>query len=37
MLRRCIILKMYNGYGHAVFDEAPDFKESMLEFLRNMS
>ena len=28
------VLKMYNGYGHAVFDEAPDFKESMLEFLK---
>lgn len=30
------ILKMYSGYGHAVFDEAPDFKESMLGFLRKV-
>lgn len=26
-------IRMYDGYGHAVFDEAPDFKESVLKFL----
>ena len=25
---------MYDGYGHAVYDTAPDFKERALEFLR---
>ncbi len=25
---------MYDGYGHAVYDTAPDFKERMLEFLK---
>ncbi|MBQ1536394.1 MAG: alpha/beta hydrolase [Ruminococcus sp.] len=25
---------MYEGYGHAVYDTAPDFKERILEFLR---
>ncbi len=24
---------MYSGFGHAVFDEAPDYKEKLLEFL----
>ncbi len=25
---------IYEGYGHAVYDEAPDFKERILEFLQ---
>lgn len=25
---------MYEGYGHAVYDAAPDFKERMIEFFR---
>ena len=25
---------MYDGYGHAVYDTAPDFKERILNFLR---
>lgn len=28
-------LIMYNGYGHAVYDTAPDFRTHMLEFFRN--
>ena len=27
-------LHMYDGYGHAAYDTAPDFKERMLRFLR---
>ena len=27
-------LYLYNGYGHAFYDTAPDFKERMLRFLR---
>lgn len=27
-------LYMYEGYGHAVYDEAPDYKQRMLDFLR---
>ena len=27
-------LYMYDGYGHAPYDLAPDYKERMLEFLR---
>ena len=27
-------LYMYAGFGHAIYDEAPDFKERMLAFLR---
>ena len=26
-------LYMYDGYGHAVYDLAPDYKERMLKFL----
>ena len=26
-------LQMYEGYGHAVFDELPEFKSKILEFL----
>ena len=28
-------LYMYDGYGHAVYDTAPDFKERVLNFLRS--
>ena len=28
-------LYMYEGYGHAVYDLAPDYKERMLRFFRN--
>ena len=28
-------LYMYNNYGHAVYDEAPDFRKRMLDFLNN--
>ena len=28
-------LIMYNGYGHAVYDTAPDFRDRMLEFFSN--
>ena len=28
-------LIMYNGYGHAVYDTAPDFRAHMLEFFSN--
>lgn len=27
-------LYMYEGYGHAVYDEAPDYKERMIAFLK---
>ena len=26
---------LYNEYGHAVYDEAPDFRGRMLKFLQN--
>ena len=29
------ICHMYNGYGHAAYDMAPDYKERMLEFLKS--
>ena len=32
--RRSFNLYMYDGYGHAVYDTAPDFKERVLRFLR---
>ena len=25
---------MYDGYGHAAYDMAPDYKERILEFLK---
>jgi hypothetical protein len=25
---------MYDGYGHAAYDTAPDYKERILDFLR---
>ena len=28
------VLYMYDGYGHAVYDMAPDYKEKLLEFYR---
>lgn len=28
-------LILYEGYGHAVYDEAPDFHQKILEFLKN--
>ena len=28
-------LYLYDHYGHAVYDEAPDFREKMLKFLRD--
>ena len=28
-----VVLYMYNGYGHASYDTAPDFKERVLYFL----
>ena len=30
---RCILC-MYDGYGHAAYDMAPDYKERILEFLK---
>ena len=30
----CCELHMYDGYGHAAYDFAPDYKERMLAFLR---
>ena len=28
-------LHMYDGYGHAAYDTAPDYKERIYSFLRN--
>ena len=30
------VIYMYDGYGHAVYDLAPDYKERMLGFLRSV-
>lgn len=27
-----IVFHMYDGYGHAAYDTAPDYKERMMEF-----
>ena len=31
------VLHMYDGYGHAVYDTAPDLKERILRFLKTVS
>jgi len=31
--RKGIVLQMYDGYGHAAYDLAPDYKENILRFL----
>jgi len=32
--RKGLLLHMYDGYGHAVYDTAPDYKERILSFLQ---
>lgn len=31
--KKGLVLQMYNGYGHAAYDTAPGYKESILRFL----
>ena len=30
-----LVLYLYDGYGHAAYDTAPDYKERILDFLRS--
>lgn len=32
-----VVLHMYNSYGHAAYDTAPDYKERILHFLKSVS
>ena len=31
--REDVVLYMYDGFGHAAYDTAPDYKERILDFL----
>ena len=31
--KKGLVLHMYDGYGHAAYDFAPDYKEQVLKFL----
>ena len=34
-IQQSVVLYMYNGYGHAVYDIAPDYRERLLQFFNS--